>query len=242
MSLPDARAGLPTRKPLIFVVEDEPDIARLICHHLDLGGFATRWFPESLPVIEEAIKASPSLFVLDVMIPGCDGFELCHLIRQVKSLSGTPIIFLSAKVAEADRLRGLEAGGDDYIVKPFSPREMVARVRAVLRRTQDLQQPEIVQIGDLEINASSMRVRVGEKNISPTMMEFRLLHYFARHPGRVFTREQLLDAVWRESAFVTVRSVDVYVRRIREKIEPNPENPRYLVTLRGTGYRFDVPK
>jgi len=242
MSVLDLPIPVPCRKPLIFVVEDDVDIARLTCFHLESSGFTTRWFAGSFSVIEEAMKFRPTLFLLDIMIPGSDGLELCRHIRQVKTLSTTPIIFLSAKVMESDRVRGLESGGDDYITKPFSPREMVARVRAVLRSLPEPPKPEVLKMGDLEIDPASMGVRVSGKNVITTMMEFRLLNYFASHPGRVFTREQLLDAVWSESAFVTLRSVDVYVRRIREKIEPEPENPRYLVTLRGTGYRFDLPK
>ena len=241
MSLPDFPIAI-TRKPLVFVVEDDADIAKLTCFHLESGGFSTRWFPGSVSVIDEAIKSRPTLFLLDIMIPGSDGLELCRHIRQVRTLATTPIIFLTARVLEADRIKGLELGGDDYITKPFSPREMVARVRAVLRGLQESPPAEVLKAGDLEIDAASMSLKVEGKSVPTTMIEFRLLHYFASHPGRVFTREQLLDAVWSESAFVTLRSVDVYVRRIREKIEPDAENPRYLVTLRGTGYRFDVPK
>jgi DNA-binding response OmpR family regulator len=229
-------------KPLIFVVEDEADIARLICFHLDNAGFTTRWFPGSSRVIEEAMKGSPSLFLLDIMIPGTDGLELCRQVRQTKPLSAAHIIFLTAKTGESDRVKGLELGGDDYITKPFSPRELVARVRAVLRRSRETIGPEVLTLGEMEIDSSSMILKVGGRAVPTTTREFRLLDYLARHAGRVFTRDQLLDAVWSEGSFVTPRSVDVYVRRLREKIEPDANNPSHLKTVRGIGYRFDAVK
>lgn len=229
-------------KPLVFVVEDDADIARLICLHLDHSGHTTLWFPGSQSVVEEAVKSVPSLFLLDILIPGSDGLELCRHIRQSKALAGAHIIFLTAKASEADRVRGLELGGDDYITKPFSPRELVARVRAVLRRSQEVVQPRALKLGHIEIDAASMIVRVAGATVATTTREFRLLDYLAHHAARVFTRDQLLDAVWTEGSFVTPRSIDVYVRRLREKIEPDPDNPTYLKTVRGIGYRFDVPK
>ena len=229
-------------KTLIFVVEDDADIARLICYHLDTAEFATRWFPSSFSVLEEALANPPALFLLDVMIPGGDGLELCRRIRHSKTLAGTHIIFLTAKAAETDRVKGLETGGDDYITKPFSPRELVARVRAVLRSATEPADREVLCFGEIEIDASSMIVRVASRPVATTTREFRLLDYLARHATRVFTRDQLLDAVWTEGSFVTPRSVDVYVRRLREKIEPDPDNPTYLKTVRGIGYRFDVPR
>ncbi|HEV2733160.1 MAG TPA: response regulator transcription factor [Terriglobales bacterium] len=228
--------------PLIFVVEDDTDIARLICHHLNTAGYATRRFAGSATVVDEAKKTPPALFLLDIMIPGSDGFELCRQIRQNKLLAGAYIIFLTAKAGEVDRVRGLELGGDDYITKPFSIRELLARVRAVLRSGDGGSEPRPSQFGNIEIDVSSMTVRVGGTLISTTLREFSLLDYLARHSSRVFTRDQLLDAVWSPGAFVTQRSVDVYVRRLREKIEADPDNPRYLKTVRGIGYRFDIPK
>jgi DNA-binding response OmpR family regulator len=231
-----------TAKATIFVVEDDADIARLICYHLDSSGYLTRWFPDSTLVIEEAVRTVPSLFLLDVMIPGSDGFELCRHIRSTKLLSEAHIIFLTARGGENNRIKGLELGGDDYITKPFSPRELVARVRAVLRSSEEFAEPELLRLGQIEINAASMTVKVRENPVPTTVREFRLLDYLARHTTRVFTRDQLLDAVWTEASFVTPRSVDVYVRRLREKIEQDPDNPIYLKTVRGIGYRFDVPK
>ena len=232
----------PASRSLVFVVEDDADISRLIQHNLLFAGYGVRVFASGFSVISEAQRERPSLFMLDVMLPGANGFDLCRQIRQDEFLSATPIIFLTAKASEADRVRGLELGGDDYITKPFSPREMVARVRTVLRGMREAPEPEALKLGELEIDASSMTIRVGGKAVLTTVREFRLLEYLATHRGRVFTRDQLLDAVWKETAFVTPRSVDVYVRRLREKIEEDPRHPRYLKTLRGTGYRFETPR
>ena len=229
-------------QPSIFVVEDEADIARLIRHHLETAGFTVRSFASTHNVITEAEKQPPSLFLLDIMVPGGDGLGLCRRLRENTALGATPIIFLTAKAAESDRILGLELGGDDYITKPFSPRELIARVKAVLRRFERPLTKDVMKIGDLVIDAGAMILSVRGNQIGTTATEFRLLEYFASHPGRVFTRDQLLDAVWRDTSFVTPRSVDVYVRRIREKIEGDPENPRYLKTVRGAGYRFEVPK
>ena len=183
------------------------------------------------------------MFLLDVMLPGTDGFELCRHIRQTPVLSTTPIIFLTAKTSEADRVKGLELGGDDYITKPFSPRELVARIRSVLRGLgQSPAMGEVLRLGELEIDVSSMTVQMQGRNVLTTVREFRLLEYLATHRGRVLTRDQLLDAVWKETPFVTPRSIDVYIRRLREKIELDPRHPQYLKTLRGIGYRFEVPK
>ncbi len=233
---------LPARV-LIFVVEDDKDIARLIAHNLQAAAFEVHSFVSGASVVSEALRETPALFLLDVMLPGADGFDLCRHIRQTPALSATPVIFLTAKTAEADRVKGLELGGDDYITKPFSPRELVARVRSVLR---GLRQPpdtiEVLRLGELEIDASSMTVQVQGRNILTTVREFRLLEYLATHRNRVLTRDQLLDAVWKETPFVTPRSIDVYIRRLREKIEADPRHPQYLKTLRGIGYRFELPK
>jgi len=224
------------------VVEDDPDISRLVRHHLEDAGFDVRVFPSGNTVIMESERQRPTLFVLDIMVPGKDGLELCRQIRQTQSLASTPVIFLTAKSAEADRILGLELGADDYIPKPFSPRELVARVKAVLRRFERPLSQSPLRVGEIEIDPRAMTLTVSGQIVTTTATEFRLLDYFARHIGRVFTRDQLLDSVWRDTAYVTPRSVDVYVRRIREKIEPDPENPRYLKTVRGAGYRFEAPK
>ncbi len=226
-------------KPTIFVVEDDPDISRLVRHHLEGASFNVRLYATGSVVVAEAERQRPGLFILDIMVPGKDGLELCRQIRQSPALASVPVIFLTAKGGEADRVLGLELGADDYIPKPFSPRELVARVKAVMRRFERPLLPLPTKIDDIQIDPGAMTLMVRGKLVPTTATEFRLLDYFMRHTGRVFTRDQLLDSVWRDTAYVTPRSVDVYVRRIREKIEPDPENPRYLKTVRGAGYRFE---
>ena len=230
-----------TVKPTIFAVEDDTDISRLVRHHLESAGYAVRTFTSTAGVVAEAERQPPSLFLLDIMIPGGDGLELCRRIRQTASIAMVPVIFLTARISESDKVIGLELGADDYIPKPFSPRELVARIRAVLRRFERPLPPLPTKIEEVHIDPAAMTLTVRGKQVPTTATEFRLLDYFMRHAGRVFTRDQLLDSVWRDTAYVTPRSVDVYVRRIREKIEPDPENPRYLKTVRGAGYRFEVP-
>jgi DNA-binding response OmpR family regulator len=229
-------------KPSIFVVEDDPDISRLVRHHLENEAFAVRLYSGGVNVLSDAERQRPALFILDIMIPGRDGLELCRSVRQTPGLAAVPVIFLTAKSSEADRVLGLELGADDYITKPFSPRELVARVKAVLRRFERPLPPSPMKVGEIEIDPSAMTLLVSGQSVPTTATEFRLLDYFVRHTGRVFTRDHLLDSVWRDTSYVTPRSVDVYVRRIREKIEPDPENPRYLKTVRGAGYRFETPK
>jgi len=231
-----------TKRSLVFVVEDDTDISLLVEHNLQSAGYDVQSFTSGASLISEASRERPALFVLDVMLPGVDGFDLCRQIRQSNTLAKIPVIFLTAKSGEVDRVKGLELGGDDYITKPFSPRELVARVRTVLRGARETPAPEVLTLGELEIDASSMTVRVDGQTVFTTVREFRLLEYLAHHRGRVFTRDQLLDAVWRETAFVTPRSVDVYIRRLREKIERDPRHPRFLKTLRGIGYRFEPTK
>jgi DNA-binding response OmpR family regulator len=227
----------------IFVLEDDNDISRLVRHHLEMAGYRVRTFSHTAHVLGEAQRERPSLFLLDIMVPGGDGLDLCRQIRQAGTpVAGIPIIFLTAKTEETDRIVGLEIGADDYITKPFSPRELVARVKAVLRRSERPLPPAVINAGDLEINSSAMTLMVRGDPVVTTTTEFRLLHHLAGHAGQVFTRDQLLDAVWRDTSFVSPRSVDVYVRKLREKIERDPENPRYLRTVRGAGYRFEVPK
>lgn len=228
-------------RSLIYVVEDDTDITRLLHHNLEAAGFAVRLFGDASNVLRSAQAELPALFLLDVMLPGTNGFDLCRQIRQSEGFCRTPIIFLTARTSEADKVRGLELGGDDYVSKPFSPRELLARVRAVLRHAEP-PKPGTLRLGTLEIDPSAMTVTVQGRPVLVTALEFRLLEYLAQHPGRVFTRDQLLDAVWRQDVYVTPRSVDVYVWRLREKIETNPEAPQYLKTVRGVGYRFDVPR
>ncbi len=229
-------------KSTIYVVEDDPDISRLVRHHLEGAGFNVRLYSTGNMVLTDAERQRPSLFVLDIMVPGKDGLELCRQIRQSAPLASVPVIFLTAKSGEADRVMGLELGADDYIPKPFSPRELVARVKAVMRRFERPLPLVPTKIDEVHIDPGAMTLTVRGKIVPTTATEFRLLDHFMRHAGRVFTRDQLLDSVWRDTSYVTPRSVDVYVRRIREKIEPDPVNPRYLKTVRGAGYRFEVAR
>ena len=226
----------------VFVLEDDADIARLMQHHLEAAGFAARIFASPASLIPDAERQAPALFLLDIMVPGGDGLDVCRRLRNHPALSAVPIIFVTARAGENDRVLGLELGADDYITKPFAPRELLARVKAVLRRFERPSTPSSISFEDVEIDASAMQLKVRGNLTTTTATEFRLLDYLARHPGRVFSRDHLLDAVWGDARFVTPRSVDVYVRRIREKIETDPENPRYLKTVRGAGYRFEIPK
>jgi DNA-binding response OmpR family regulator len=231
---------------VIFVLEDDSDIRRLVQYQLEGAGYTVRAYPSIGSIVQDAERARPALFLLDIMVPGGDGLDLCKRLRLNTTLASVPIIFLTARAAENDRVHGLELGADDYITKPFAMRELLARVKAVLRR---FERPEavngastVLNIDSLEIDGNSMQLRVNSELVTTTATEFRLLDYLARHPGRVFSRDHLLDAVWGDARFVTPRSVDVYVRRIREKIEVDPETPRFLKTMRGAGYRFDLPK
>ena len=227
---------------IIFVLEDDADISRLVQYHLESAGYTVRPYLTQGSIVADAERQPPALFLLDIMVPGGDGLDLCRRLRQNPSLSIIPIIFLTARAAENDRVQGLELGADDYITKPFATRELLARVKAVLRRFERPSTPSTLRFEQIEIDASAMQLRVDGQLVTTTATEFRLLDYLARHPGRVFSRDHLLDAVWGDARFVTPRSVDVYVRRIREKIEADPESPRYLKTMRGAGYRFEIPK
>ncbi len=226
----------------VFVLEDDSDISRLVQLHLEAAGFEVRIFATPTNLVPDAERNVPALFLLDIMVPGGDGLDVCRRLRNHLALSVVPIIFLTARASENDRVLGLELGADDYITKPFATRELVARVKAVLRRFERPATPSVVSFEEVVIDAGAMQLKVRGELTTTTATEFRLLDYLARHPGRVFSRDHLLDAVWGDARFVTPRSVDVYVRRIREKIESDPESPRYLKTVRGAGYRFEVPR
>ncbi len=228
-------------KQTIILLEDDPDISNLVSYQLQQAGFAVYVCVSGDKVLPLARQHSPSLFILDIMVPGNSGFEVCRQIRASRDLARIPIIFLTAKTSEEDRVKGLDLGADDYISKPFSTRELIARVRAVLRRFETPLTTSITT-PDFELNSDSVTLTVRGKPTDVTATEFRLLHFLASHPGKVFTRDQVLDAVWRDMSFVTPRSVDVYIRRLREKIEKDPEDPRYLKTVRGAGYKFEAPK
>jgi two-component system phosphate regulon response regulator PhoB len=236
------RARADRLSQIIYVLEDDTDIARLVQHHLEAAGFAARLFSTPTRLIPDAERQAPALFLLDIMVPGGDGLDVCRRLRSHQGLSSVPIIFLTARAGENDRVLGLEMGADDYITKPFSTRELVARVKAVLRRFERPDSISVIRFEEVVIDANAMQLTVRGEVIPTTATEFRLLDYLARHPGRVFSRDHLLDAVWGDARFVTPRSVDVYVSRIREKIEADPENPLHLKTVRGAGYRFELPK
>jgi DNA-binding response OmpR family regulator len=223
-------------RPVIFVVDDDPAMARLLRYTLEGEGFAVRTFPTATSVLDLASGINPALFLLEVVLPDRSGLDLCSEIRQFPQWAQTPVIFVTGKASEMDRVAGLQMA-DDYIVKPFSPPELVARVQAVLRRTDRQQSPSKITIGDLELDGESMAVMVRGQMVSVTAMEFRLLAHLAVNIGKTFRRDQLLDAVW-DARFVTPRTVDVHIRRLRGKIEPQPEAPRYLQTVRGRGYRL----
>jgi two-component system phosphate regulon response regulator PhoB len=223
----------------VAIVEDEAELAALIEYNLGRHGYEALPLGGSKGTLRALEQAKPDLILLDVMLPDLDGFELCRQIRQSAVLGRTPVLFLTARSDEVDRVLGLEIGGDDYMTKPFSPRELIARVKAHLRREEMDTEPSPAAIGPFRLDRTARRVFLGEREISLTSTEFNLLEYFLTHPGRAYSRDQLLAAVWGESRYVTPRTVDVHVRRLREQIEEQPDNPRYLTTVRGFGYRFE---
>lgn len=225
----------------ILVVDDEKDIVELISHHLEKEGFAVLKAYDGRTALDLAKTQKPDLMILDLMLPGIEGLDVCRIIRRTPETGSLPIIMLTAKGEEIDRVVGLEMGADDYMTKPFSVREMIARVRAVLRRFSDKAKTDIqetARIGDLEINYKAYEVSVKEKKVLLSPTELKLLFFFAGHPGRVYTRNQILDHVWGDDTFVTPRTVDVHIRRLRSQIESDVENPRYILTVRGAGYKF----
>jgi DNA-binding response OmpR family regulator len=223
----------------LLVVDDDPSVRSLLREYLDGHGFAVAEAANGAQMRAEIERELADAVLLDIRLPGEDGLVLARYLRERYDLG---ILMVTASGDVVDRVVGLELGADDYIAKPFSPRELVARVKAVLRRFERPLAPSPLKVGEIEIDPSAMTLTVRGQTVATTATEFRLLDYFARHVGRVFTRDNLLDSVWRDTSYVTPRSVDVYVRRIREKIEPDPENPRYLKTVRGAGYRFESPK
>jgi len=223
----------------IAIVEDEAELASLLDYNLTRHGYETEVLGGAEGTLKSLEVLRPDLILLDVMLPGIDGFELCRAIRQSPVLARTPVLFLTARSDEVDRVLGLEIGGDDYMTKPFSPRELVARVKAHLRREEMDNEPAIIEIGKFKLDRAARRVFQGDRELTLTSTEFNLLEFFLTHPGRAYSREQLLESVWGEQRYVTPRTVDVHVRRLREQIEEQPENPRYLTTVRGFGYRFE---
>ncbi|HEX5901684.1 MAG TPA: response regulator transcription factor [Actinomycetota bacterium] len=220
----------------VLVVEDELEIARVVRDYLQHAGFEVIVVGDGGSAVASVRSARPDLLVLDLGLPGTDGLDVA---REVRRWSETPIVMLTARGDESDRIVGLELGADDYVVKPFSPKELVARVRAVLRRTRATQRgDEVIRVADVEIDTAKMRVAVAGEAVELTPTEFQLLAALAREPGRVFTRAQLLDAVHGVAIESYERAIDAHVKNLRRKIEPTPGSPRYVLTVHGVGYRF----
>ncbi len=224
----------------ILVVDDEPDIVELVSYNLKKEGFLIDPALDGETALTKIKKGGYGLIILDLMLPGLQGIDLCRIIRNNPETASLPIIMLTAKGEEVDRILGLEMGADDYITKPFSPRELIARVKAVLRRTEEKPADErTIKAGDLVINKETFTVTRKGLPIKLSATEFKLLLYLAERKSKVFNREQLLDAVWRGEAFVEPRTVDVHIRRLRAQIEEDPANPMYIKTMRGIGYFFE---
>src|SRR5438270_5414584 len=224
----------------ILVVDDEPQIVQLVRDYLEHGGFSVLVAADGATALELARTRKPDLVVLDLGLPALDGLDVTRALRREGAL---PIIMLTARDDESDKLVGLELGADDYVVKPFSPKELVARVRAVLRRAEGLRtESDVVRVGDeVELDLARMEATVAGRRVDLTPTEFQLLATLARQPGRVFTRAQLLDALHGVAFESAERAIDAHETNLRRKIEPDPRAPRYLLTVFGIGYRFADP-
>jgi two-component system response regulator ResD len=235
----EAMAGKEASLGSILVVDDEPTIAEVVARYLERAGYETRVAADGPSAVAAALGSRPDLIVLDIMLPGFDGLEVMRRVHQ--DLEGrVAVILLTAKGEESDRLVGLRRGADDYVVKPFSPAELVARVQAVMRRTDDPadEGDEPLRFGELVIEPAARAVLVGDRRVELTQREFDLLLFLARHPGQVFSRDQLMDRVWQFSFYSDTTTVTVHIRRLRAKIEPDPARPRWIETVWGVGYRF----
>ena len=219
----------------ILVVDDEPKIVQLVRDYLERAGFAVSTARDGDEALMRAHQERPDLIVLDLGLPGFDGLEVTRRLRRE---SGVPIIMLTARDDETDKVVGLELGADDYVTKPFSPRELTARVGAVLRRQARDTDAEVLRAGDLTLDVPRLRTEVSGRGVSLTATEFQLLTALARQPGRVFTRSQLLDAIHGVAFESYERAIDAHVKNIRRKLEPDPRSPRYLLTVYGVGYRL----
>jgi len=227
-------------KAKILIVDDEKDILELLSYNLKKEGFETACSSNGEDALNLLGKDAFDLVVLDLMLPGIQGMELCRILKSSEETSSVPIIMLTAKNEEVDKVLGLEMGADDYITKPFSTRELVARVKAVLRRTRERPAGDrVVKIAGLEINADTYQVKKRGVPVKLSATEFNLLLYLVRNKGRVFSRDMLLDAVWKDDAYVEPRTVDVHIRRLRAQIEDDSSRPFYIKTRRGIGYYVD---
>lgn len=225
----------------ILVTDDEKDIVELISYNLEKEGFSVLKAYDGEAALRLVQLQKPDLLILDLMLPKLSGLDVCKAIRNNPKVSHLPIIMLTAKVDETDKIIGLEIGADDYITKPFSIKELVARVRAILRRlSAESKQPleEKFSYRSLKIDYASYEVTVDGKKVTLSPTEIKLLFFFTQHPGRVYTRDQILDHVWGDDTFVTPRTVDVHIKRLRSQIEKEVDNPQYIITVRGVGYKF----
>jgi DNA-binding response OmpR family regulator len=234
----------------VLVVEDEPNIRELVCLHLGLEGYSCEGSADGHEALKRAETERFDLLVLDVMLPGLDGVSVCRAVRRGSMNRDVPILMLTARSQESDKVIGLESGADDYLTKPFGVRELVARARALLRRPRKPVSAAVSAEGDedtagppvhihgIDIDLARRRVRIDSRDVELTDQEFRLLHLLATHAGIVFSREALLTRIWRGDTYVTVRSVDTLVKRLRRRIEDDPAHPRFLLTVWGVGYKF----
>ena len=225
----------------ILIVDDEEDIVNLIAYNLEKEGYSTVKTFDGEAALKILQTQRPDLMILDLMLPKMSGLDVCRNIRRNPSTAALPIIMLTAKSDEIDKVTGLEIGADDYVTKPFSVRELIARVHSVLRRFKEsektLDTEEFVHKG-LKINYTSCLVSVDGKTVTLSPTELKLLFFLSRHPGRVYSRNQIIDHVWGDETFITDRAVDVHIRRLRSQIEKDMENPHYILTVRGFGYKF----
>ncbi len=225
----------------ILVADDEKDIVELVAYNLEREGFSVLKALNGGSALESIRRDKPDLVVLDLMMPGVSGTEVCRIVRGIPETANLPIIMLTAKSEPVDRILGLEIGADDYLTKPFHVRELIARVRAVLRRSDQHPEENLRESFDfqgLHVDLKAYRVTLEGREVELSSREFKLLQFFIGHPGRVYSREQLLDRVWGDEAFVEPRTVDVHISRLRGAIEADPSNPRYILTVRGIGYKF----
>ncbi|MEJ5252001.1 MAG: response regulator transcription factor [Chthonomonadetes bacterium] len=220
-----------------LVVDDEQPLLDALQYALQREGFEVITATDSEQAIQLFNEQNPDLVILDVMLPTRSGFEVCQILRKQ---SNVPIIMLTARGAEGDRVVGLEIGADDYITKPFSMRELMARIRSVMRRASASSAPAgpVLKAGDLTVDVNQYEARLGDRLLNLSPKEFELLRFLMEHPGQVFSRQTLLDRVWGEDKYIEERTVDVHIHWLREKIEPNPRKPKYLLTVRGVGYKF----
>lgn len=221
----------------IVLIEDDSDLYALLKYNLEKEGFGLAGAQTGKGAIDLCRRERPDLIILDIMLPDSDGLDICKGIRAHPDLAHIPVIFLTARASEADRIIGLELGANDYIVKPFFIRELIARVKTQFRG--QAMPPKLIRSGAIELDRSSCRVRLDGQEITLTATEFRLLDYLMSRPGVVFNREQLLDAVWGQDRAVTDRTVDVYILRLRHKVETDPANPLLIRSVRGFGYSFN---